>query len=63
MDIYNISMDLFKEHLSELCQNEKLQRIFKEMSTQSKTAFTRKFNAHHQTSLLRVKKKKGNFTY
>ena len=56
-------MDIFKDHLHDLCQSDILQTIFKRLSTQQKTAFTRKYNSHLLTSVQKIKNKKSRMNY
>ena len=64
METYNISMDIFKGRLYDLCQSDILQATYKRMSTQQKAAFTRKYNTHLLSSVQKIKSKKSkNYIY
>lgn len=58
MDELNISNDQFKEHLVTLIYDKKRVAQLEKISTKSKTAFTRAYNATHKTSLCPKKKKR-----
>jgi len=56
MDELNITNDMFKEHFLSLCMDKKLQEKFDKLSTQTKSAFTRRFNSTHRKETVPVKK-------
>jgi replication factor C subunit 1 len=58
MDELNISNDQFKEHLVTLIYDKKRVAQLDKISTKSKSAFTRAYNATHKTSLKPKKKKR-----
>jgi hypothetical protein len=58
MDDMNISMELFKENFLELLTPAQEKR-FTDLSTKTKTAFTRNYNQMHQSSIKKVRQKKG----
>lgn len=58
MDKLNISNEQFKEHVITLLMDKKRVDKLNKISTKSKTAFTKAYNAIHKTSLKAKKKKK-----
>jgi len=47
MDYFNISLNLFKENVLDLCADNKWARAYNEMTTAAKAAFTRLYNKSH----------------
>jgi len=58
MEDLNISNEQFKENIVSLLFDKKREAKLTKMSTKSKTAFTRAYNAKHKTSLKAKKKKR-----
>jgi hypothetical protein len=61
MDDLKISNEIAKEHLMDLCCDNKLCDKFKNLDSQKKTAFTRAYNKSHK-EVTAVKKGKGPAT-
>ena len=55
---YHISMELFKENMTDLV-SEKLKLAFDKVGTSNKTNLTRAYNKNFKTSIIRKKNKKG----
>ena len=45
---FRITVDMYKEHLLDLCINRKAREAFEKLSTQQKSAFTRAYNKVHK---------------
>ena len=58
MKEYRITMDLFKENMTDLV-GEKLQLQFEKVGTTNKSNLTRAYNKNFKTSIIRNKNKKG----
>lgn len=56
MNYFNISLDLFRENVLDLCANDEWARAYGSLQPAAKTAFTRLYNKTHGTVLRRGKK-------
>lgn len=45
---FRITVDMYKEHLLDLCINRKAREAFDKLSTQQKSAFTKAYNKVHK---------------
>lgn len=63
LDKLNISNEMLKEHLLDLCLNQKTREQFdKGLSTSQKTAFTKAWNQGHKDPTVGVKQRRGKAT-
>lgn len=56
MKEFNLTLDMFKEHVLQLQLNSQAQQEYKEISSKTKTAFTKLYNSHYKSSVQKTKK-------